>query len=124
MTIDALDVARRFAAASAVGDEAGLRALYAPDFVAWHNTDLVEQTVDQNMKVSRWLFRTVPDIAFENVRQLPTPEGFVQTHKIVGTRPDGSRIEMWSAMVITVNGDGLISRLEEFIDPSKMGKLS
>ena len=51
----------RFFAALEAGDVETLREIYAPDAVIWHNDDLVEQPVEDNLKVLRGLHRAVSD---------------------------------------------------------------
>ena len=41
----------RFFAALEAGDIETLREIYAPDADIWHNEDLVEQPVEDNLKV-------------------------------------------------------------------------
>jgi ketosteroid isomerase-like protein len=46
-----LDFAERFVAAIQAGDTDAVRACYAPDAKLWHNSDGIEQTVDQVLGV-------------------------------------------------------------------------
>ena len=56
-----LDFAAKFVGAIQSGDVATVRACYAPDAKLWHNTDNIEQTVDQNMAVLDWFIAKLPD---------------------------------------------------------------
>jgi ketosteroid isomerase-like protein len=47
----------RFFAALEAGDIETVHAIYAPDAVIWHNDDLIEQPVEDNLKVLRGLHR-------------------------------------------------------------------
>jgi hypothetical protein len=49
----------RFFAALEAGDIDTVREIYAPDALIWHNDDLVEQPVDENLKVLQGLHRAV-----------------------------------------------------------------
>ena len=49
----------RFFAALEAGDIDTLREIYAPDAVIWHNNDLIEQPVEENLKVLQGLHRAV-----------------------------------------------------------------
>ena len=49
----------RFFAAIEASDLGTLREIYAPDAVIWHNDDLLEQSVDDNLKVLQGLHRAV-----------------------------------------------------------------
>ena len=45
----------RFFAALEDGDIGTLREIYAPDAFIWHNDDLIEQPVEENLKVLQGL---------------------------------------------------------------------
>ncbi len=62
-------VATRFFAAIEAGDIDALRAIYSPDAVVWHNTDQVEQSVDENLVVLRWVDQNVKGWRYEDVRR-------------------------------------------------------
>ncbi|HYS31676.1 MAG TPA: hypothetical protein VEM58_05395, partial [Streptosporangiaceae bacterium] len=49
----------RFFAAIEAGDIGTVREIYAPDAVIWHNDDLVEQPVEENLTVLASLHRAV-----------------------------------------------------------------
>jgi hypothetical protein len=68
-----LDFAERFVGAIQSGDTDTVRACYAPDAKLWHNTDGVEQSVDQNMKVLDWFIKTLPDRNYGSRGARPCP---------------------------------------------------
>jgi ketosteroid isomerase-like protein len=117
-----LDFAERFVGAIQTGDTAAVRACYAPDAKLWHNNDGIEQTVDQNMKVLDWFIRTLPDRNYRVLRREPLPDGFLQQHVLEATLPDGSKWAMDACVVVRMR-DGLITRLDEYIDSAKSGAL-
>jgi len=121
---DPLEVARRYAAASASGDEPALRELHEPDAVVWHNHDGVDQSVDQNLHLGAWLRRTVPDLRFEDVRHTATTDGFVQRHLMTGTAPDGTSLGVYSCLIVTLSDRGRISRVEEYLDSAAVAALA
>ncbi|NDC57782.1 MAG: nuclear transport factor 2 family protein [Alphaproteobacteria bacterium] len=117
-----LDLAERFVSAIQRGDVDAVRACYAPDAKLWHNTDGIEQTVDQNMKVLDWFIRTLPDRYYRVQRREALPDGFLQQHILEATLPDGTRWAMDACVVVRVEG-GLITRLDEYLDSAKSGAL-
>lgn len=119
---DYLDLAERFVGAIQSGDTAAVRACYAPDAKLWHNNDGVEQTVDQNMKVLDWFIRTLPDRNYRLVRREALPDGFMQQHVLEATLPDGTKWAMDACVVCRVK-DGVITRLDEYLDSAKSGVL-
>ncbi len=112
------DVVLRFFAALEAGDIAALREIYAPDAVIWHNDDLVEQPVEENLKVLAGLHRVVSGLRYDITRRVPAPDGVLQQHVLRGTLPDGAAVELHAAMYLQVR-DGRISRIEEYLDSGK-----
>jgi ketosteroid isomerase-like protein len=54
-----------------------------------------------------------------------TDAGFVLQFVTLGTvRSSGKRFEMHNCIVVTVDGDGRISRIEEYVDPTTAGQLA
>lgn len=115
---DYLDFAKRFVDAIQAGDTAAVRACYAPDAKLWHNNDGIEQTVDQNMKVLDWFIRTLPDRNYRVLRREALPDGFMQQHVLEATLPDGTKWAMDACVVVRMK-DGVITRLDEYIDSAK-----
>jgi ketosteroid isomerase-like protein len=113
-----LDLAERFVSAVQAGDKDAVRACYAPDAKLWHNTDNIEQTVDQNMKVLDWFIRTLPDRFYRVVRREALPDGFMQQHVLEATLPDGQKWAMDACVVCRVE-NGVITRLDEYLDSAK-----
>jgi ketosteroid isomerase-like protein len=117
-----LDVAARLFAAIEAGDIDAVRDVYAHDAVIWHNTDGVEQTPEDNLRVLRWMARSVTGRRYEEVRRSATDDGFVQQHVLRGTGPNGKPFEMPACIVCRVV-DGRITRLEEYLDSAHVAKL-
>ncbi len=120
MIID--EVADRFFAAIESGDTDALLALYAPDAVIWHNEDRTEQTVEQNLRVLRWLTRTVADLEYRDVRRIVHDDGFVQQHLLTGTLPDGEALAIPAGLFVDV-ADGHIVRIDEYVDSAHLEPL-
>jgi ketosteroid isomerase-like protein len=115
-------VAQRYADAVDRADDAALRALHTPDARIWHNTDGLEQTLEENLKVGAWLRRKAADLAFTEVRITLTADGFVRRHRMTGTGPGGA-FDVPSCLVVTVEGDR-ISRVEEYIDSAGLAPIT
>lgn len=119
---ETLDFAERFVTAIQTGDVDTVRACYHPDAKLWHNTDNIEQTVDQNMKVLDWFIRTLPDRNYRVVRREALPDGFLQQHVLEATLPDGTKWAMDACVVIKIE-DGKITRLDEYMDSARGAEL-
>ncbi len=59
------DVVIRFFTALEAGDIGTLRQIYAPDALIWHNDDLLEQSVDDNLIVLQGLHRAVSGLHYD-----------------------------------------------------------
>ena len=104
------------------GDIDGVRAIYSPDAVIWHNTDGIEQNVDQNLATLRWVCDNLAERAYEEVRRTEFDGGFVQQHVLRFTK-DGDRREIPACIVATV-ADGRITRIDEYIDSAHVARIT
>jgi ketosteroid isomerase-like protein len=118
-----LDFAERFLGAIQSGDVATVRACYAPDAKIWHNNDGLEQTVEQNLKVLEWFMRKLPDRNYRVLRRDALKDGFLQQHVLEATLANGEAWTM-SACVVVRMKDGLIVRLDEYIDSAEASALA
>lgn len=121
-TLGNLEVAERLFAAISVGDVDAVRELYSPDVVIWHNFDQVEQTRDQNLRTITWMTENVKDVRYEEIQRHEFDGGFVQQHVLRGTGPSGGALEMPACIICRVE-DGLITRLDEYLDSAHTAPL-
>jgi len=117
-----LQLAERLMNAITAGDIDAVRDIYAPDAVIWHNNDCVEQTVEQNLAVLRWVVKHVAGLRYDDIRRHRTESGFVQQHVLRGTAPNGAPLEISACLICTV-ADGRITRLEEYLDSAQIAPL-
>lgn len=109
------ELADRFFAAVSAGDATALTGLYAPDARIWHNDDGTEQTVAENLRVLRWLSRTVENLRYEDIRRYVLPDGFAQQHILRGHLPGHGALEVPASLFVQVR-DGRITRIDEYVD--------
>jgi hypothetical protein len=119
-----LAIAASYAAASRAGDVEAIAALSEPDAKIWHNYDNVEIDLAKSARTVKWLFRTMPDVGWEDVALQATPNGYVWQAVITGTAPNGTALRVQTCMVVTVSPGGKVSRIAEYIDPAGMAPLS
>jgi uncharacterized protein len=112
----------RFFTALEAGDIETLRAIYAPDALIWHNDDLIEQSVEDNLKVLQGLHRAVSGLHYDVIRRAPAADGVLQQHVLRGSLPDGTAVELHAAMYLQVR-DGRITRIEEYLDSGKRASI-
>ncbi|MDL4773157.1 nuclear transport factor 2 family protein [Actinomadura xylanilytica] len=112
----------RFFAAIEAGAIDTVQDIYAPDAVIWHNDDLVEQTVEDNLKVLAGLHRAVSGISYEIVRRAALADGVLQQHVLRGRLPDGTAVALHCAMYLQIR-DGHITRVDEYLDSAARGPI-
>jgi len=104
------------------GDIEAVRSLYAPDVVVWHNTDGKEQGADENLRTLAWCVRHIRGMRYEDVRCFETPSGFVEQHTLRGTTGSGAELAVPACLVVSVR-DGLIARIDEYLDSAQLAGL-
>lgn len=110
----------RIIVAAEAGDATDIYDVYAPDAVIWHNHDLREQTVEQNARVLVAMDRWVADRTYTDRRVMAFDGGAVQQHVLRGTRRStGEEVALHACVVIQVNEDGRITRLDEYFDSAE-----
>ncbi|MFF0500396.1 nuclear transport factor 2 family protein [Nocardia aobensis] len=109
------ELADRFFAAVSAGDTAALTALYAPEARIWHNDTNAEETVADNLRVLRWLSRTVENLRYEDIRRHVLTDGFAQQHVVRGHLPGHGELEVPASLFVRVE-DGHITRIDEYVD--------
>ena len=119
---DYVDFGARYMAAVQAGDMDAVQACYAPDAKLWHNTDGIEQTVEENMKLLGWMVRRMPDRHYRILRREALSDGFVQQHVLEASLPDGASWSMDACAVVRVK-DGVITRLDEYVDSARFKTL-
>jgi ketosteroid isomerase-like protein len=112
------EIVSRFFAAIEAGDIETVKAMYAPDCLIWHNDDLLEQPVEDNLKVLAGLHRAVSGLRYDVVRRAVTDDGVIQQHVLRGSLPNGAEVALHAAMYLQVR-DGHITRIEEYLDSAQ-----
>jgi uncharacterized protein len=119
---DALAIAEKFFRAIEAGDIAGIRAIYAPNAVIWHNNDQLEQGVDDNLRVLDWVTRNLKNRHYRVKRRVAIPGGFLQQHVLEAETANGP-FSMPACIVVEIT-DGRISRLDEYLDSGQTQALT
>jgi ketosteroid isomerase-like protein len=120
--VDFLAFAEHFVTSIERGDAAAVRACYAPDAKLWHNTDGIEQTVDQNMKLLDWYIKTMTNRHYRILRRVALADGFMQMHVLEATQPDGAPFKLDACVVVQMK-NGVITRLDEYLDSAQTAVL-
>jgi ketosteroid isomerase-like protein len=97
----------------------------APGAIVWHNHDRKEVDARENMAAIGMLGQLVDNLKNERVLLSPTGTGFVLQFVVRGTvRSSGNDFEMQNCIVVTTTDDGLISRIDEYVDPTVGAQLA
>ena len=123
MKTDPLEIAERLFGAIEAGDAGAVRALYTDATTVWHNHDGVSQTKEENLRLLGWMVANVKNIRYADVRRHRLPRGFVQQHVLRASLPGGAELEVPACMVVTVDDEGHITRIEEYFDSAQIAPL-
>jgi len=111
-------IANRLIGAIEAGDRDALGAVYADDVVVWHNTDGIEMTKEENLASLDALAAMTTSRRFTDVRRHVIDGGFVQQHVL--NLEWGSGSGALPGCVVVQLRDGLISRIDEYLDGATM----
>lgn len=112
-------LAGRFFDAIEAGDVEAVGACYAEDAVIWHNTDGLSNTKAENVATLTNFIRYIPGRRYADRRVNLFPGGFVQQHRLIGTRRDGVEVTL-TACIVCAAADGRITRLDEYFDQAQV----
>lgn len=107
----------RFYTALARKDLGGARACCDPEARFWHNFDAVAQDLEQASRGWQGLFDVFEEHRIADVRREVIPGGYVQRHQFL-LRGKDRVLKAKPCCIFVRLEDGLISRLDEYIDLS------
>lgn len=124
MSGNAIAAAEALGAAIKARSADQVRALYADDIVVWHGSTGVAQDKDENVGLLDGVFTLTSRLQYDDVRRHEIEGGVVQQHRLTGAFADGGPLPgLEACLVIKVNGDGLITRIDEYFDGSHFAEV-
>ena len=100
-------------------------AALAPGAIVWHNYDRKEVDARENMAAIGMLSQLVDGLKSEHLLLASFERGFVLQFVVHGTvRSNGNAFEMHNCIIVTTSDDGLIDRIDEYVDPTVGAQLS
>lgn len=100
-------------------------ASLAPGAVIWHNHDRQDVDALQNMAAVNMLSQIAEDLVTESRLHTPIDGGFLYQYVTRGrVRANGNAFEMQNCLIVHTNTDGLITRIDEYVDPTVGAQLS
>jgi ketosteroid isomerase-like protein len=119
---ETLALAARFFDAIEAGDIARMVDCLHPDAPIWHNTDEREVTVEMTRVTLTGMLERIAGPRYADRRLAAFPGGFVQQHRLEGTRVhDGEPVHLPCCIVCQV-GDGRITRIDEYFDSAHVAQ--
>jgi ketosteroid isomerase-like protein len=122
-TLNIEETADRLFAAIERGDQTALAALWSDDVVVWRVGGGRERDKTRALKVIDWFMTATTDRRYEVLDRRIFEDGFVQQHILHAVTNDGSALSLRVCMVIKVGPTGLISRIDEYMDPADLAPL-
>jgi ketosteroid isomerase-like protein len=117
------DLADRLFAAIERGDEPQLDALFADDIAVWRAGAQRDDDKGRAMKVLRWFIRVTAERRYQILDRQLFSDGFVQQHILHATGTGGGLIALRVCIVIKVNADNLVHRIDEYFDPADLAPI-
>jgi ketosteroid isomerase-like protein len=117
------DIADRLFAAIERGDGAQLAALWSDDVTVWRQGGGPVRDKPRALKVIAWFVDSTTDRRYEVLDRQIFDEGFVQQHVVHVHDSGGAPLSFRACLVVRVNPDGLIGRIDEYLDPADLAPL-
>jgi ketosteroid isomerase-like protein len=117
------DIADRLFAAIERGDGAQLAALWSDDVTVWRQGGGPVRDKPRALKVIAWFVDSTTDRRYEVLDRQIFDGGFVQQHVVHAHDSGGAPLAFRACLVVRVNPDGLISRIDEYLDPADLAPL-
>jgi ketosteroid isomerase-like protein len=116
-------VADRLFAKIEAGDVNGVAAMWAENVSVWHTGDQSPSEKAHAIRVIEWFVSATADRQYDVLDRQYFGDGFVQQHVLSGSAHNGKPYSLRVAIVIRVGSDGLITRIDEYLDPADLAPL-
>lgn len=118
-----LDVADRLFTAIEKGDIAALTALWSDDILVWRTGGGRERDKPRALSVIEWFVGATASRRYEVLDREAFDTGFVQQHILHATTHSGEGVALRVCLVVKLGEDGLIRRIDEYLDPAELAPL-
>ena len=117
------DVADRLFAAIEHSDHAMLQQLWNEDIAVWRAGNDRDRDKERALRVLYWFINATTERRYEILDRQLFDGGFVQQHILHADGRNGASISMRVCIVIKLGANGLISRIDEYFDPTEIAPL-
>jgi ketosteroid isomerase-like protein len=118
-----VEVADRLFAAIANGDRAAVERMWSEDVTVWRVGARRDDDKPRALRVIDWFISASTERRYEILDRQLFDGGFVQQHILHATGHAGQLIALRVCIVIKVDADGLINRIDEYFDPAGIAPL-
>jgi ketosteroid isomerase-like protein len=118
-----LEAADRLFTAITGGDIEAVATLWSDDITVWHQGDERDSDKARALKVIRWYVGVTTYRHYEVLDRQVFDGGFVQQHILHSTTVRGEQVALRVCLVVKFGADGLIRRIDEYLDPAELAPL-
>lgn len=104
-------------------DITAVEQLFSPDVAVWKSGDDRDSDRVRSVRIIGWFIETTAERRYQILDRQFFDGGFVQQHVLHATAGSGGVLAMRVCMVIKVDADGLITRIDEYFDPADLAPL-
>ena len=106
------------------GDVAALADLWSDDIAVWRQGGGRERDKPRALKVIEWFVDATAERRYEVLDRQVFDGGFVQQHNVHATSRAGTPLTFRACLVVKVRPDGLVNRIDEYLDPADLAPLT
>jgi len=117
-------IADRMFAAIEHGDVAALAGMWSDDVVVWRLGGGREREKSRALGVIEWFVANTADRRYDVLDRQLFDGGFVQQHVVHATAHNGTPVTLRACLIVRVGGDGLIIRIDEYLDSADLAALA
>lgn len=106
-----------------LGDVSALASLWSDDIAVWRLGGGRERDKPRALKVIDWFVSSTASRRYEVLDRHVFDGGFVQQHLLHAASSDGSALSFRACLVVKAAADGLVTRIDEYLDPAALAPL-
>lgn len=114
------DVANRMFDAVQRGEIGALAALWSDDVTVWRQGGGRDRDKQRALKVIEWFVDATVDRRYEVLDRQLFDGGFVQQHNVHASAKNGTPLTFRACLLVKVDSDGLVTRIDEYLDPADL----
>ena len=101
-----------------------MAALWSEDIVVWRQGGGRERDKARALKVIEWFVDSTTSRRYDVLDRQEFNGGFVQQHTVHAITRNGAPLTFRACLIVRVGADGLITRIDEYLDPADLKSLT